>query len=64
MAHSNETKLAKTVLLVDDEADITELVKYNLQKEGFTVLTARNGTQALEQAQSITTFIDQKFSLH
>ena len=41
----------KTILVVDDEKDIVELVKYNLQKEGFAVLTARNGKQALEQAQ-------------
>jgi two-component system, OmpR family, alkaline phosphatase synthesis response regulator PhoP len=43
--------MAKTILAVDDEKDILELIKYNLQKEGYTVLTARNGKQALEQAQ-------------
>ncbi|MBI3190041.1 MAG: response regulator transcription factor [Ignavibacteriales bacterium] len=42
----------KTVLVVDDEQDIVQIVKYNLEKEGFAVLTARNGKQALEQAQS------------
>ena len=40
----------KTVLVVDDEKDIVDLVKYNLAKEGFSVLTARTGKQALEQA--------------
>jgi two-component system, OmpR family, alkaline phosphatase synthesis response regulator PhoP len=39
----------KTILVVDDEQDIVEFVRYNLQKEGFRVLTARNGRQALEQ---------------
>ena len=39
-----------TVLVVDDEKDILELLKYNLQKEGYTVLTARNGTEALAKA--------------
>ncbi len=41
----------KTILVVDDEKDIVDFVKYNLQKEGFSVLTARNGKQALDLAQ-------------
>ncbi len=40
----------KTILIVDDEKDIVDFLKYNLQKEGYTVLTARNGKEALEQA--------------
>ncbi|MBI3587323.1 MAG: response regulator transcription factor [Ignavibacteriales bacterium] len=36
------------ILVVDDEKDILELLKYNLEKEGFTVLTAHNGKQALK----------------
>lgn len=36
------------ILVVDDEKDILELLKYNLEKEGFTVLTATNGRQALK----------------
>jgi len=40
----------KTILVVDDEKDIVDLLKYNIQKEGYSVLTARNGKQALEQA--------------
>lgn len=42
--------MTKTVLVVDDEKDIVDLLKYNLQKEGFHVLTASNGNQALERA--------------
>lgn len=41
----------KTILVVDDERDIVDLVKYNLQKEGYAVLTARNGKEALDRAQ-------------
>lgn len=41
----------KTILVVDDEKDIIDLLKYNLQKEGYTVQTAQNGKRALEQAQ-------------
>ncbi len=40
-----------TVLLVDDEKDILEMLKYNLEKEGYAVLTARNGTEALKQVE-------------
>ena len=37
-----------TVLVVDDEADIRELVRINLEMEGHRVVTAADGTQALE----------------
>jgi len=39
-------------LVVDDEEDILELLKYNLQKEGFDVKTASNGIKAVEIARS------------
>lgn len=38
------------ILLVDDEADILEFVRYNLLKEGYEVHTASNGAEALEVA--------------
>ena len=41
----------KTILVVDDEKDIVDLLKYNLKNEGYTVLTARNGKEALTQAE-------------
>jgi DNA-binding response OmpR family regulator len=37
-----------TVLVVDDEADIRELVRINLELDGHEVLTAANGAEALE----------------
>lgn len=40
------------VLVVDDEEDILELLKYNLQKEGYDVKTALNGKKAVEIAKS------------
>jgi len=40
----------KTVLVVDDEKDLVELVSYNLQRSGYQVLTASSGTEALELA--------------
>jgi two-component system alkaline phosphatase synthesis response regulator PhoP len=40
--------MQSTILLVDDEKDILELLTYNLVKEGYTVLTAQNGKEALK----------------
>jgi len=39
--------MAQKVLVVDDEAAISELVSYNLTREGFEVITADNGLGAL-----------------
>jgi two-component system alkaline phosphatase synthesis response regulator PhoP len=47
----------KSILVVDDEQDIVDLVKYNLQREGYTVLTAKNGKEALQQSQKIPSLI-------
>jgi two-component system alkaline phosphatase synthesis response regulator PhoP len=49
MAHSGQDDHAqrKTVLVVDDEHDIVELIRYNLTKEGYAVVTAYSGTEAL-----------------
>ncbi|RNC87779.1 MAG: DNA-binding response regulator [Winogradskyella sp.] len=38
------------ILLVDDEADILEIVGYNLSSEGYQVVTAKNGVEAIEKA--------------
>ncbi|WP_298548657.1 response regulator transcription factor [uncultured Aquimarina sp.] len=39
-----------TILLVDDEPDILEIVGYNLTAEGYNVLTAENGIEAVKIA--------------
>jgi two-component system alkaline phosphatase synthesis response regulator PhoP len=39
--------MKKTILVVDDEKDIVDLLSYNLTKEGFSVITASNGRDAL-----------------
>src|SRR5262249_42582534 len=41
---------ARKVLIADDEPDILEILKYNLSKEGYEVITAKNGDEALEKA--------------
>ena len=38
------------ILLVDDEPDIVEFLGYNLKKEGYHVLTANNGVDAIDIA--------------
>jgi len=40
-----------TILLVDDEPDILEFVGYNIRKEGYKLLTASNGRDAIEIAE-------------
>lgn len=38
------------ILAVDDEPDIIEIISYNLNKEGYEVLTASNGADAIKIA--------------
>ena len=45
------TKGRKTVLVVDDERDLVDLISYNLQRNGYTVIPVQNGAEALETAQ-------------
>jgi two-component system alkaline phosphatase synthesis response regulator PhoP len=40
------------IILIDDEKDILEFVSYNLKREGFEVLTARNGKDGIELAKA------------
>ena len=42
--------MSHRILLVDDEPDILEFVKYTLVKEGYEVFTAQNGAEALKAA--------------
>jgi two-component system alkaline phosphatase synthesis response regulator PhoP len=42
----------KKVLIVDDEPDILEIISYNLIKEGYEILTAKNGIEALDKVAS------------
>ena len=39
-----------TILIVDDEPAVTDLLEYNLKKAGYAVLTASDGHQALQMA--------------
>lgn len=41
------------ILLVDDEPDILEIVRYNLKTEGYQVFTASNGLEGVSTAKKI-----------
>lgn len=41
--------MSAKILIVDDERDILELLKYNLTRNGYSVFTAENGKVALEK---------------
>ena len=40
----------KSVLVVDDEKDIVQMIRYNLEREGFKVESASDGNEALRKA--------------
>jgi two-component system alkaline phosphatase synthesis response regulator PhoP len=40
----------ETILIVDDESDLLDLIEYNLEKAGYNVLKAENGQTALKLA--------------
>src|SRR5712675_667418 len=46
---SHERKRMKRVLLIEDDRDIVELVRYNLEREGFQVAAANDGATGLVQ---------------
>ena len=46
------TSGAKTVLVVDDEQDILDLVRFRLEHDGYRVLTASDGQMGLTLAQA------------
>lgn len=42
----------KKILIADDEPDILEVIQYNLVKEGYEVMTAKDGEDALNKAKT------------
>ncbi len=43
----------KTILIADDEADILEILSFNLSAEGYQIITATNGDSAIEKAKKL-----------
>lgn len=46
----NINKQMYKILIIDDEPDILDLLRYNLEKEGYEVLTASDGKEGVETA--------------
>ena len=44
--------MGKRVLVVDDESNIVDILKFNLEREGYEVLCAYDGGEALEKARN------------
>ena len=42
----------RKVLIADDEPDIIEILKYNLEREHYQVITAKDGDEALDKAKN------------
>lgn len=42
--------LSEKILVVDDEKPISDIVKFNLTKEGYEVFTAYDGEEALKKS--------------
>ena len=43
----------KKILIVDDEKAIVDILKFNLEKEGFTTTVAYDGEEAIKIALSV-----------
>ncbi|MDS8757339.1 response regulator, partial [Streptococcus pneumoniae] len=43
----------KTILVVDDEKPIADILQFNLKKEGFNVVVAYDGDEAIKVAEEI-----------
>ncbi len=54
MRRMSITSTVKKILIADDEPDILEIIQYNLQNEGYEVITAKNGNEAIDQAKRFT----------
>lgn len=46
-------KIQKTILVVDDDASVRELTEYWLASDGYDVITAKNGSEAIDRLKSV-----------
>jgi two-component system phosphate regulon response regulator PhoB len=45
--------MAETILIIEDEPDVLELVVYHLKKAGYSTITARDGASGLQKARQL-----------
>ncbi len=45
--------MARTVLIVEDEADLVEVIRYNLEREGMSVQAVGSGEEGIAQAHAL-----------
>ncbi len=48
------TDEGKTILLIEDEADLVSVVKFRLKSRGYKVVTASDGIEAIERLSEVT----------
>jgi signal transduction histidine kinase len=46
--------MPETILIVEDEPDVAEMIRYNLEKESYRTIIAYSGAEALKAAQACT----------
>ncbi len=49
----SKDSIRRNVLIVDDEEDIVDFLKYNIEKENYFVYTAENGEKAVEMTRKV-----------
>lgn len=57
-SRSQQINTDTTILLVEDEQDLLELLRYNLSREGFQVETAATGEAGLKKARELGKHLD------
>jgi len=46
-------KMAKKILIIDDEPDMLEILKFRLEKNGYKITTASSGEEGLKKAEKV-----------
>ncbi|SIT87098.1 two-component system, OmpR family, response regulator VicR [Edaphobacillus lindanitolerans] len=53
MRKGSKIHMNKTILVVDDEKPIADILQFNLKKEGYSVITAYDGEEAIAKAEEV-----------
>ena len=64
MADTNKTKKKPTVLIVDDDPSICRILEKILQKEGYNIMIANSGRQAIKIVERETESISKGIGIH